>query len=282
MHKKFPVVSVVIPTYNRSSMVAEAVTSVLDQDFQDFELIVIDDGSSDDTRDRLAPFKNKITYIYQENRGVSAARNRGIRTASGDLVAFLDSDDIWLPRKLTSQVAFFDGNPEAYICQTEETWIRNGIRVNPKKRHKKPSGLIFERSLALCLVSPSAVMMRKKLLDIVGAFDEDLPACEDYELWLRISCRFPVHLIDAPLIVKRGGHEDQLSRAPGLDRFRIGAICKLMASGLLSAHQKKAALHMLKKKCSIYAQGCRKRGRMEEADAFDHLPMQYEFGRSNG
>jgi glycosyltransferase involved in cell wall biosynthesis len=192
---------------------------------------------------------------------VSAARNRGIRASSGGLIAFLDSDDLWLPQKLSRQVDFFATQPQAMICQSEEQWIRNGERVNPKTRHHKFSGMIFERSLELCLVSPSAVMLRRSLLDTVGIFDESLPACEDYDLWLRISCRYPVYLIDTALIVKRGGHADQLSRAPGLDKFRIRALRKIIDGDLLSDTQHKAAVHMLKEKCTIYANGCRKRGR---------------------
>jgi glycosyltransferase involved in cell wall biosynthesis len=256
-------------------MVVRAVASVMAQDYDDFELIVVDDGSTDDTRNRLSPFKNRMQYVYRENSGVSAARNKGIRLASGDLIAFLDSDDVWLPGKLTRQVEFFDANKDALICQTEETWIRNGVRVNPKNRHQKESGMIFKRSLALCLVSPSAVMMRKKLFDRVGCFDEDLPACEDYDLWLRVSCRFPVHLIADPLIIKHGGHQDQLSRTPGLDRYRIMSICNIIEGGRLVPEQYEASVRMLKEKCTIFAAGCRKRGRHEEADEFDRLALKF-------
>jgi glycosyltransferase involved in cell wall biosynthesis len=218
---KKPLVSVIIPTYNRGWIVQAAVDSVLDQDFSDYELIVVDDGSNDNTREILGAYGKGITVLQQSNMGVSAARNSGIAAASGRLIAFLDSDDLWLPGKLSTQVKFFEENADAVINQTQEIWIRNGQRVNPQKRHHKFSGMIFERSLALCLVSPSAVMIKKSLFDTVGVFDEDLPACEDYDLWLRISCRYPVHLIDIPLIIKRGGHDDQLSKAAGLDKYRI-------------------------------------------------------------
>ncbi len=263
--EKKPQVSVIIPTYNRGWIIKEAIDSVLAQDYTEFELIVVDDGSTDHTADVLDSYRNVIKVLSQKNKGVSAARNRGIAEASGKFIAFLDSDDLWLSQKLSAQIEFFTQTPDALICQTEEVWIRNGLIVNPKKRHKKPSGMIFEPSLALCLVSPSAVMIRRSLLEIVGNFDETLPACEDYDLWLRISCRFPVYRIDTPLIIKRGGHEDQLSASFGLDRFRIRAIKKIIESGFLSKRQYAAAVKTLKEKCNIYAAGCRKRGREEEA-----------------
>jgi len=260
-----PQVSVIIPTYNRGRVIKEAIDSVLAQDYTEFELIVVDDGSTDHTSDVLDSYRNVIKVLSQKNRGVSAARNRGIAEASGKFIAFLDSDDLWLPHKLSTQVEFFNKTPDALICQTEEVWIRNGLRVNPKKRHKKPSGMIFKLSLELCLVSPSAVMIKRSLFDRVGEFDETLPACEDYDLWLRISSRFPIYLIDTPLIIKRGGHDDQLSSRAGLDKFRIKAIEKIIKSKLLSDDQHQAAVKTLKKKCDIYAAGCRKRGREEEA-----------------
>jgi glycosyltransferase involved in cell wall biosynthesis len=270
-----PLVSVIIPTYNRGWIIKEAINSVLDQDFSDFELIVVDDGSDDDTREVLGTYANSITVLHQSNRGVSAARNRGIADASGRLIAFLDSDDLWLPGKLKTQVKFFEENADAMINQTQEIWIRNGIRVNPKKRHHKFSGMIFERSLALCLVSPSAVMMRKSLFDTVGVFDERLPACEDYDLWLRISCRYPVHLIDFPMIIKRGGHDDQLSKAAGLDKYRIQSLINIIDSDLLTPQQYKAAVITLREKSEVYAGGCRKRGRQEEAAYFSALAEKY-------
>jgi glycosyltransferase involved in cell wall biosynthesis len=275
VNKIKPQVSVIIPTYNRGWIIKEAIDSVLAQDYTEFELIVVDDGSTDHTPDVLDLYRNVIKVFSQKNKGVSAARNRGIAEASGKFIAFLDSDDLWLSQKLSVQIEYFNQTPDALICQTEEVWIRNGIRVNPRKRHKKPSGMIFKPSLELCLVSPSAVMIQRSLLDSVGKFDETLPACEDYDLWLRISCRFPVHLIDESLIIKRGGHDDQLSSRAGLDKFRIKAIEKIINSGLLSEDQHRAAVDTLKKKCDIYAAGCRKRGREEEALYYVALSEKY-------
>ena len=273
--KKRPLVSVIIPTYNRGWTIKEAIDSVLAQSFIDFELIVVDDGSTDDTSEILDSYRDDIKVLSQENNGVSAARNRGVATASGIFIAFLDSDDLWLPEKLSSQVDFFNSNPDALICQTEEIWVRNNMRVNPKKRHKKPWGMIFEPSLDLCLVSPSAVMIKRSLFEEVGVFDETLPACEDYDLWLRISCRYPVFLIDTPLIIKRGGHFDQLSASSGLDKFRIKSIKKIIESNLLSKTQYKAAVKILKEKCTIYASGCRKRGRLDEAMYYTLLSKRF-------
>ncbi len=265
MNKDSPLVSVIIPTYNRAWIVAEAIDSVLEQDYDNFELIVIDDGSTDTTPRLLAAYESRITVITQVNKGVSAARNAGIRNAGGEFIALLDSDDLWEQNKLSSQVHFFKKNPVAMICQTEEIWIRNGKRVNPKNKHKKPSGMIFEQSLLLCLVSPSAVMIRKTLFDTKGYFDESLPACEDYDLWLRVSVDYPIYLTPEPCVIKRGGHEDQLSSAPGLDKYRIFSLKNLLTDHNLSERQRLRVVDVLKKKCTIYANGCEKRGRRDEA-----------------
>ena len=273
-----PQVSVIIPTYNRAWCVREAVDSVLGQEFSGFELIVVDDGSSDETPQMLLAYGSALRMLRQENRGVSAARNAGIAAARGELIAFLDSDDIWLPGKLARQVEFFRQHPEALICQTEELWVKNGCRVNPGRRHRKRGGMIFEPSLDLCLVSPSAVMLRRGLFHRVGLFDERLPACEDYDLWLRVSCRFPVELIETPLIVKRGGHPDQLSRAWGLDKYRADSIAKLISSGMLTPDQRRAAEAVLRQKCEVYAAGCRKRGRHADANHYEQLSV----GASDG
>lgn len=270
-----PWVSVIIPTFNRRRFLGQAIDSVLAQTYTDFELIVVDDGSTDPTPELLAAYGPSIKVIRQPNQGVSAARNAGIRASTGELVALLDSDDHWLPRKLERQIDLFAAHPDAQICQTEEIWIRNGVRVNPKKKHRKHSGMIFEKTLPLCLVSPSAVILRRSLFDEVGLFDERLPACEDYDLWLRITWKYPVHLIDTPLIVKRGGHIDQLSRMAELDKYRIQALEKILKQGCLSPAQHTAALAMLSEKCTIFANGCRKRGRTQEAQHYQHLPENF-------
>ncbi len=269
-------VSVIIPTFNRSRWVREAVESVLHQTVKPREILVVDDGSTDDTGEILSGYGDVIRVVrLEENRGVSAARNRGIEAAACRYVAFLDSDDLWLPRKLEAQMAHVQEHPEIQIHQTDEIWVRNGVRVNPGNRHRKPEGWIFEASLHLCLISPSAVLIDRRLFDEVGLFDERYPACEDYDLWLRITCRFPVGLLRQPMIVKRGGHADQLSKLPVLDKYRIESIRNLLQSGLLSELQYRAAVDVLRQKCDIYATGCRKRGRLEEAERYLRIAREY-------
>jgi len=266
-------VSVIIPTFNRRHWVREAVASVCAQGAVAgaFQLIVVDDGSTDGTADALtAEFADRLRLVRTpENRGVAAARNLGVAESRGEWIAFLDSDDLWLPDKLALQVRFFEGHPDAEICQTGELWIRNGDRVNPCAHHRKPSGDIFTPSLRRCLVSPSAVMLRRSLFGRTGGFDESLPACEDYDLWLRIARDTPVPLIDQPLVIKRGGHADQLSRQFwGMDRFRVASLVRLLATGDLPPAQQDAVAGVLAEKCDILANGAARRGRHEEADRY--------------
>ena len=261
-----PLVSVIIPTYNRAAWVQEAAASVLAQTFRDYELLVVDDGSTDATLEALVSLGGRLKVLRQEQRlGVSAARNLGAAAAWGDWLAFLDSDDLWLPDKLARQVDYLRSHPHLVICQTEEIWIRNGVRVNPPQTHRKAGGDIFLQSLQRCSVSPSAVMLHRRLFTALGGFDETLPAAEDYDLWLRTAWRYPVGLAPEPLVIKRGGHPDQLSRQRGLDRFRIRALVKLLQEPNLPEAYRQAAQSTLAQKCRIYAQGCEKRGKTAEA-----------------
>jgi glycosyltransferase involved in cell wall biosynthesis len=273
-------VCVIIPTFNRAQKVARAIASALSQSFNDFELIVVDDGSTDETAEALSQFKDRIAIIrHSKNLGVSAARNSGIKASRSPLIAFLDSDDYWMPEKLETQVRYFRENPDAVACQTEEIWVRNGVRVNPWNKHLKPSGDIFERSLKLCVVSPSAVMIKRSIFDEVGLFDEDFPVCEDYDLWLRIGCRYPIHLINKYMLVKEGGHADQLSSMlKGMDRFRIKAMAKLLGEGCLDETQTMQVHQELEKKCLIYGNGCIKRDKTEEGNYFLLLPEKLKSG----
>jgi len=271
-----PFVSIIIPAYNRASWLNGAINSVLGQTFKKFELMIVDDGSTDNTREIVTSYGDKVKYFFQSNKGPSAARNLGINNAQADLVTFLDSDDRWFKNKLQIQVDLMTKDSSIRICYTDEIWIRSGIRVNQKKIHKKHSGWIFQKCLPLSIISPSSVMIHREVFEKVGLFDENLLVCEDYDLWLRISSHYPITFIDIPLIIKNGGHEDQLSRKVwGMDRFRVKALEKLLQENLLSSEDKKATIDMLHKKCTILANGCFKRGKMEEGNFYLSIRDRY-------
>lgn len=270
-------VSVIIPTRDRRVLVVEALESVLAQRACEPEVIVVDDGSTDGTREVLEPFGSRIRYERLCGRGVSAARNRGAALASGRWLAFLDSDDVWRPDKLAAQLDHHREDPSCRISQTGEIWIRDGVRVNPCLHHAKPSGDVFLPSLERCLVTPSAVLIERALFLASGGFDESLAVCEDYELWLRIGARHSFGLVDRPLVVKRGGHADQLSRRHwGMDRFRVAALVKLLELGELSGERRAAVVDALRRKSAVLAQGARKRGRVEEAERYLALARHYD------
>ncbi|MFQ5824171.1 MAG: glycosyltransferase family 2 protein [bacterium] len=260
--------SVIIPTYNRLQFLMEAVESVLNQTYQNFELILVDDGSTDGTSDYALELGKQVKYIYKKNGGPSSARNRGIREAKGEFITFLDSDDLWHKDKLKVEIEFMKSHPDAMVCYTDEIWIRRGVRVNQRKKHQKYSGWIFERCLPLCIISPSSVLMRKEFFDKVGFFDESLPQCEDYDLWLRASLHFPFHFIPQKLIIKRGGYPDQLSAQWGSDRYRVQALLKLLEKDALTIKQRKLVVKKLIEKCRILEQGFRKREKKVEADFY--------------
>ncbi|MFZ2313609.1 MAG: glycosyltransferase family A protein [Methylobacter sp.] len=271
-------ISVVVPTYNRRERLKRALLSIFAQTSLPTEVTVIDDGSTDETGAMIRKEFPLVNYCYQENSGVSAARNLGIQQSTGDWLAFLDSDDEWLPEKLANQKALLTANPDHKICHTEESWIRNGIRVNAAKKYAKTGGWIFKYCLPLCAISPSTVMIHRSVFDDIGLFDVDLPACEDYDLWLRITASYPVLLIEEPQIHKHGGHEDQLSGLHwGMDRFRINALQKIIDTGQLSAENQQAAVTILLKKAAIYLNGVTKRGKTDEASYYQQLIKQYDF-----
>ncbi len=265
-------VSIIIPTYNRASRLKRAIFSVLSQqNIEQIELIVVDDGSTDDTREMIMSINDpRLIYLYQENRGVSSARNRGIRQSRGELIALLDSDDIWKQNKLSLHLKFhLEGQWE--ISQTQEEWILHGKRINPGLKHKKKAGWIFIPSLELCLISPSCVMFSRRLWEEMGPFDESLPACEDYDLWLRVTAHYPVGLFPVALVEKYGGHLDQLSRRIiGLDLYRIYALLKIYRQPLPQEY-KDAVIKQIKQKGKIYITGCIKRGKWEEAERIRQL-----------
>ena len=273
-------ISVVLPTYNRATLLVRALNSILNQKRLPDQIIVVDDGSTDETQQLIAEKYPAITYLYQENQGVSAARNYGIREARSDWIAFLDSDDEWLPDKLQKQMAALEANPSYAFCHTDEIWIRRGKRVNAMKKHQKYGGDIFEHCLPLCVVSPSSVLIEAKLFEEVGVFDESFPACEDYDLWLRICCRHPVLFIEEPLLVKYGGHEDQLSqRHWGMDRFRVQALQKLLKEAPLDDAQRTETVRMLVTKLNILINGARKRGKDEAVRHYEAMLAEAQAAR---
>ena len=277
-------VSAVIPTFNRGHCLLRAINSVLAQTTPVDEIIVVDDGSDDKTYDLLVKSElldmrgqlPNIRYLYQENKGVSAARNLGIKEAENEYIALLDSDDAWAETKIERQALKLEKkNFSCRITHTEEIWLKDGQRINPKKKHKKSGGFIFEKCLPLCCISPSSVLLHRTLFNDYGFFDEKLPACEDYDMWLRLCAFEEVLFVEEALTIKYGGHADQLSRAFwGMDRFRVQAIEKLINSGKLSKTQRSQALEMLVKKIEILLLGAKKR---EKKEMIQNLDMKLNY-----
>ena len=255
-------ISVILPTYNREHTLRRAIDSVFSQTLQPFEFIVIDDGSTDETKKLLKENYPTVQYLYQGNEGVSSARNKGIQHSCGDWVAFLDSDDEWMPNKLESQSRIINNSNNNYFIHTNEIWIRKGVRVNQMKKHEKYGGWIFEKCLDICKISPSSSMISKKIFDDIGLFDESLKVCEDYDMWLRISSKYEISYLDEPLIVKYGGHDDQLSKVKnGIEQYRIRSLEKILVSSKLNENQFNCAKKALLKKYHIYLKGARKRSK---------------------
>ena len=275
-------ISVIIPTYNRARLIERAMLSVLRQTQPALELIVVDDCSDDSTPEILEEYQDQIRTITTEsNRGVSYARNLGIEAARGDWIAFLDSDDRWDKHKLETQMLLHKTNPDLSISQCDEIWIRNGVRVNPMAKHAKQGGWIFDACLPRCIVSPSADINHKSVFQREGVFDPHLPACEDYDLWLRIAPLYEIGFLDKKLVTRYGGHEDQLSRKYwGMDRFRITALEKQLETKLRPEWQQ-ALLEELVKKCGIVAEGARKRDNPELAERYSGKQEHYREMLSN-
>lgn len=267
-------ISVIIPTYNRSSVLIRAIDSVLKQTYKNFELIIVDDGSTDETEECLSSFikSQSLQYYKKTNGGVASARNYGVKHASGTWLAFLDSDDEWLPEKLTEQMKYLAQNPHLSIAYTEEIWIRNSIRVNQKKSHQKFGGRIFDKCLEQCLIAPSSVIMTRKLFDEFQGFDENYIVCEDYDLWLKISSAHEIGFIDQALIIKYGGHEDQLStKFFAMDMWRIKSMLNLFKTMPLAEENKKNLCETMKIKGSLLIKGYIKHGNPEAAGLVETL-----------
>jgi glycosyltransferase involved in cell wall biosynthesis len=270
-------VSVIIPTYNRSPFLRKAIDSVLAQTFRDFELIVVDSRSTDDTPRLLAELGDTVTVLQIARGNPGAARNLGMGSSRALLIAFLDSDDRWHPEKLAVQIEAMRREPGYPISHTQEIWYSGGRVLPQRPKHRKYHGWIFPHCLPLCAVSPSTVIARRELFDEIGLFDESLVCCEDYDLWLRASASHPFLLVDRALTFKDGGREDQMSRIHrvGMDRHRIRSLAKaLSAPGLLDDAQRTLALGELGNKCRIYGQGCLKHRREDEGNRYLALPAE--------
>ena len=266
-------VSIVLPTYNREAWLGCAIDSVIRQSFRDWELVIVDDGSTDQSADVVRGLADsRLTYVRTDHAGVSKARNLGVSLTHFPWICFLDSDDQWEPSKLQRQFEALEEYPEFRIAFTNETWIRRGKRVNQRRKPRKYGGWIYHRCLPLCIISPSSVMLHRELLDKEGLFDESFPVCEDYELWLRISARNPVLFLDEPLIIKFGGHDDQLSRSTwGFDVYRVQALIKVLRAGKLTPAQKIITRRELVTKARILVSGFRKRGNRSESETYEAL-----------
>ncbi len=274
-----PAVSVIIPVYNRFELLKEAVATVMKQSFGDFELIVVDDGSTDMTPSIKLLYGRdpRFRYMSIDHSGMPGfVRNRGVEKAAGKYIAFLDSDDLWVAGKLEEQMKFLEQNPETRIVHTREYWIRNGREVSQKGQNHKRSGMIFDDSLKKCIIGPSTVLMERQLFRETGGFREDLEIAEDYELWLRITDRNSVGYIDTPLITKRAGHGGQLSEKYGqIEIFRIRGLLDLVERRYFSDGNLKKAREELARKCRIYAAGCRKRGKYSEGAQYEKLARRF-------
>jgi len=267
-------VSVIIPTFNRKKFLRKTLNSVFRQSARCAEVIVVDDGSTDGTEHLLASLKAEspvpLHYLRQKNKGPAAARNVGISYSSQGYITFLDSDDHWGKRKIQYQLEAMEQQPEYLISHTREKWYRRGQHLNQKKKHIPRHGDIFSHCLELCAVGMSTVMVRRELFDHIGLFDESLRCCEDYDLWLRASCRYHFLLVDEPLTIKEGGREDQVSQQyrVGMDKLRISALEKLLDSKVLTTQQEEMTQKELVKKAGIYGNGCMRHGKEQEGRAY--------------
>lgn len=260
-------VSAVIPTHNRLHLLRRALYSVQAQTLPPLETIVIDDGSTDRSHESLATEFPNVQWIRQSNHGVSHARNQGIKHAKGEWIALLDSDDAWHPSKLEEQNQFLQQNLGLLFCHTDEAWMRRGKSVSHPAYLNKSNQDIFLKSLARCIICPSSVVLHRKIFKALGHFDEELPVCEDYDLWLRILLQFKTGYLNQKLVTKYGGHSDQLSTSHwGMDRFRVQSLENLLTQSKLEREFVPLILKTLIQKLEILCKGFTKRGKFLEAE----------------
>lgn len=271
-----PFFSVIIPTYNRAHVLARAIDSVLNQEFKDFELIVVDDGSTDNTKEIINKYTQRFKFVEQSNCGVSNARNNGVKLSSGNYIAFLDSDDYWHANKLKIQHEYIQNNPHTKLLHCDEIWIRNSKRVNPKNIHKKAGGDQFIRSMELCCISPSSVVVKREVFDEFSGFDENYTVCEDYDLWLKITYKYNIDFIEEKLITKTGGHDDQLSsKYKAMDLWRLKSLITFLNKSM-SEVKKKALMYNIQTRIEILRKGYEKHAKFRELQELDALIKKHE------
>ena len=274
-----PLISVIIPVYNRFEMAKEAISSVIGQTYRDLEIIIVDDGSIDMTPVLETYFRDdpRVKYIKIDHSGLPGlVRNRGVDISLGKYLAFLDSDDLWMDSKLEKQIKFLEKNSAYKVVHTREDWIRSGKKISQSGFNHKRFGNIFSDALVKCILGPSTIMLEKDLYIKLGGFRDDLEIAEDYELWLRLTNSNSIGYIDEPLITKRAGHVGQLSEKYGqIEIFRIRGLQKLVEQNYFKNENQQQAEKELASKCRIYAAGCRKRNKIEEAEVHESLALKY-------
>ncbi|RPJ03642.1 MAG: glycosyltransferase [Spirochaetaceae bacterium] len=268
-------ISVIIPTHNRLAFLKDAVASVLNQTCCGYEIIVVDDGSTDGTAEWLS--ENGINHISIPHSGFpGCVRNAGVLALKGKWIAFLDSDDLWKPEKLSAQKEFLEAHPELELVHTREIWNRSGKIISQSGQKHSRSGRIFTDALSKCIIGPSTVIMSRRLFEEFGGFDETLEIAEDYEFWLAITARYPVGFLDIPLVENRGGHKDQLSEKYGyIELFRIKALEKTLERGIYTGQEQKLIHETLAGKCMIHALGAFKRGKSEEYEEYSKAAARH-------
>jgi len=255
-------ITAIIPTFNRALLLKDAINSILNQTYKIDEIIIIDDGSTDNTQDILKEFHN-ILVIKTKNFGVSHARNIGIKNAKNSWLAFLDSDDIWLKDKIEKQVLLHAIDTKLMFSHTSERWIRDGKKIKYPKSLTKTYGNCFLQNISTCKIAASSVLINKQVFDTVGLFDEDMSVCEDYDMWLRILYDYKIGLIKDEKIIKRAGHPQLSSKIFAIDRYHISSLQKF-----LDTRFSKEVKNEIKRKCQILIKGAKKHKNQEILDKY--------------
>jgi len=297
-----PRVSVIVPTYNRCDCILETVRSALNQTCRDLEILVVDDGSSDDSAveilRRLGPDPERaealwrqraastsgtcgfgfwtsdvpLQYVYQPNRGMGTALNRGLQATHGEFIAFLQPEYLWDSHHLQHQIGFFDSNPDGWISHGRVV-VGRAPAKDGKKRPRGVARMGFPAIVAGTELHASAIVIRRCCVEAHGGFDENLPSCEDYDLWIRIAAHMPIYQVPDSIVY--------LKRAPAppswsLDRYRVYALEKAFQSGHLSSEQRHRVAEELTNRCETLAEGFRKRNNTERANFYDRKKKKFE------